>query len=190
MDNSELEHNLGMRTSYEVLCDTENDLMKRLKQCSEALYEHALYIGDLSCRAALTVGANELLAKAGGYYHEIGKINGKNYIEEGLIIADDYAFPKELKAILKEHNIKYEKPGSIEAAIVMLSDSVVSTIEYIEKMGDHKYTTVKVIDNIFQMRMEKGTFDASELSLKAFKTLKEFYQKEFNNKEFNHKEIQ
>ena len=116
---------------------------------------------------------------AGGLYHEIGKLNGKNYIEEGLIIAEDYAFPKELKAILREHNIKYDKPNSVEAAIVMLSDSVVSTIEYIEKSEDRKYTTNKIVDNIFQMRMEKGTFDGANLTLNNFKDLKEFYQKEF-----------
>jgi membrane-associated HD superfamily phosphohydrolase len=67
----------------------------------------------------------------------------------------------------------------VEAAIVMLSDSVVSTIEYIEKSEENKFTTNKIIDNIFQMRMDKGTFDGANLSLKDFKMLKEFYQKEF-----------
>lgn len=169
----------GTKTSYDVLCDLSNELLRKLQQYSESLYDHALLIGNLSYLAAKEVGANELLAKAGGLYHEIGKLNGKNYIEEGIVIAEDYSFPKELKAILKEHNIKYDKPSSIEAAIVMLSDNVVSTIEYIEKSEDHKFTTDKIIDNLFQMRMEKGTFDKANLSLKEYKTLKEFYQKEF-----------
>jgi len=172
--------NLNMRTSYELLCDDNNELINKMKQNSEILYAHALHIGDLSCRAAKEIGANDLIAKAGGLYHEVGKINGKNYIEEGLLIAEEYAFPRELKVILKEHNIKYDKPSSVEAAIVMLSDNVVSTIEYIVKTEDHKFTTNKIIDNIFQMRMDKGTFDASNLSLKDFKKLKEFYQKEFS----------
>jgi putative nucleotidyltransferase with HDIG domain len=135
----------GIRTSYEVLCDLDNELVQKMKQYSESLYNHSVRIGDLSLRAALEVGADEMLALAGGLYHEVGKINGKNYIEEGLIIAEEYAFPKELKAILKEHNIKYEKPNSVEAAIVMLSDNVVSTIEYIEKNDDHKFSSNKVI---------------------------------------------
>jgi putative nucleotidyltransferase with HDIG domain len=172
--------NLSDWTSYDKLCDDNNELINKMKQFSESLYTHSLHIGDLSCRAAKEIGANDIIAKAGGLYHEIGKINGRNYIEEGLIIAEVYAFPKELKAILKEHNIKYEKPSSVEAAIVMLSDNVVSTIEYIEKTEDNKFTTNKIIDNIFQMRMDKGTFDAANLSLKDFKKLKEFYQKEFS----------
>jgi len=169
----------GTRTSYDVLCDLDNELINKMKQHSEVQYQHALHIGDLSQRAALEIGANEKLAFAGGLYHEIGKIRGKNYIEEGLCIAADYSFPNELKAILKEHNIKFEKPSTIEAAIVMLSDSVVSTLEYIEKNDEHKFTTNKVIENIFQLRMDKGTFDATDLSLKDYKKLKEFYQKEF-----------
>lgn len=169
----------GARTSFEVLSDLDNDLIMKMKQHSEVLYAHALRIGDLSYRAAIEIGANEMLALVGGLYHEIGKIRGKNYIEEGLIIAEDYAFPKELKAILREHNIKYDKPSSVEAAIVMLSDSVQSTVEYIEKNDEHKYGTEKIIENIFQMRMDKGTFDNSTLSLKDYKKLKEFFQKEF-----------
>jgi putative nucleotidyltransferase with HDIG domain len=163
-----------------VLCDLDNELVRRMKQYSESLYDHSVRIGDLSCRAAMEIGADEMLAMAGGLYHEVGKINGRNYIEEGLILAEEYAFPKELKAILKEHNIKYERPSSVEAVIVMLSDNVVSTIEYIEKNDGHRFSPNKIIDNIFQMRLDKGTFDASSLSLKDFKRLKEFYQKEFS----------
>lgn len=178
-DSSNLDRIIGTSSSYEVLCSPSNELLMQLKQYSEILYAHSLRIADLSERAAKLIGAQEQIAKAGGLYHEIGKLKGKNYIEEGLIIAEDYAFPKEVKAILREHNIKYDRPNSVEAAIVMLSDSVVSTIEYIEKTEENKFTTNKIIDNIFQMRMEKGTFDGTGLSLKDFKLLKDFYQKEF-----------
>jgi putative nucleotidyltransferase with HDIG domain len=167
-------------TSYEALCSPDHELLLRLKQFSGTLYEHSLQIGDLSCRAAKEIGVNDLLAKAGGLYHDIGKIISKNYIEEGLKLAEEYAFPKELRAILKEHNIKYDKPRSVEAAIVMLSDNVVSTIDYIAKTGDHKFSAAKIIDNIFQMRLDKGNFDATGLALKDFKKLKEFYQTEFS----------
>lgn len=170
------------KPSYDILCSEENELLRKLKQASESIYTHALRIGDLSYRAAKEVGADELLAKAGGLYHEIGKLRGKNYIEEGLVIAEEYSFPKELRAILNEHNIKYDKPSSVEAAIVMLSDSIVSTIEYIAKSEDNKYPANKIIDNIFQLRMDKGTFDDVNLSLKDFKTLKAFYEREFKDR--------
>jgi hypothetical protein len=62
----------------------------------------------------------------------------------------------------------------------MLSDNIVSTIDYIAKSEDNKYPAGKIIDNIFQLRMDKGTFDGVNLSLKDFKVLKAFYEKEFN----------
>jgi putative nucleotidyltransferase with HDIG domain len=171
------------KTNYDVLCDRNNILIQRMKDYSEALYQHALTIGELSHRAALAIGANETLTLAGGLYHEVGKIKGKNYIEEGLILAQEYGFPNELKAILKEHNIKYENPNSVEAVIVMLADNIVTTIEYIEKNDDRKFTAQKIIENIFQLRMDKGTFDSANLSLKDYKTLKEFFINEFSMRE-------
>ncbi len=180
-DGTGLQKVIGSGPSYEVLCSEDNELLTRLREFSKNLYAHSIYIGELSARAARVVGADEALSRAGGYYHEIGKITGlSNYIEEGLGLAEDYAFPRELKAILKEHNIKYDKPNSVEAAIVMLSDNVVSTIDYIRSSKDHRFTTNKIIDNIFQMRLEKGTFDGADLSLKDFKALREFYHAEFN----------
>jgi hypothetical protein len=169
----------GTSTSYELLLSDQNGLLMRLKEYSESVYRHSLFIGEVSGRAAELIGADVLLARAGGMYHEIGKINGNDYISEGQKIAEEYAFPRELKAILKQHNIKHEKPSSVEAAIVMMTDTVVSTIDYIRKTDDKKYTVDKIIDNIFQMRMDKGTFDESGLSVKDYKLLKEFYLKEF-----------
>jgi hypothetical protein len=171
----------GIRTSCELLVNTENSLLQRLKAHNETIYEHSLMIGDVSGRAAEQIGADGLLARAGGYYHEIGKLNGKDYIMEGLSIAEEHAFPYELISIIRQHNIKYEKPTSVEAAIVMLTDTLVSTIDYIRKTEDKKYSVEKIIDNIFQMRMDKGTFDEAGLSLKDYKTLKEFYLKEFKD---------
>ncbi len=167
-------------TDYEILCSLENELLMKLKRYSESLYKHSLQIGELSAKAAKVIEADEMLARAGGLYHEIGRMNGKNYIEEGQRLADEYAFPKKLKDILREHNIKYDKPDSLEAVIVMLSDNVISTMEYIDSTGEQRFTPTKVIDNIFQMRLEKGTFDLSGISLIEYKKLKEFYQREIN----------
>lgn len=173
---------LNTPASYEVLLSDDNELRNKMKEYSQSLYNHCNLIGDLSGRAAREIGANEELSRAGGYYHEVGKINGKNYIEEGLKIANQYNFPQKLKEILKQHNIKHDKPTFVESAIVMISDNLVSTIEYIEKTGNHKFTTNKIIDNIFKMRLDKGTFDDAVLSLKDYKQLKEFYKKEFSIK--------
>lgn len=166
-------------TSYDVLLSDDNELLMRIKNHSQQLYNHCRMIGDLSGRAAGLIGADENLARAGGYYHEIGKIIGSNYIEEGLKLADKYSFPEKIKDIIRQHNIKYDRPTFKEAAIVMISDNVASTIEYINKTGDKKYSSDKIIDDIFRLRMEKGTFDDSGLTIKDFKLLNEFFRNEF-----------
>lgn len=176
------------RTSYDVLLSDSNDLLMRIKEHSENLYNHCRKIGDLSGRAAGLIGADEELARAGGYYHEIGKIIGSNYIEEGLKLADEYAFPDKLKNIIRQHNIKYDKPTFKESAIVMITDNVVTTIDYIDKNGAQKIAPKKIIDDIFRMRMEKGTFDESGLTVKEFKILKEFFLNEFTAKNNSGKE--
>jgi hypothetical protein len=181
-EQAETEVTEDFRTSWELLVNPNNELLTQLRNYSEDLYEHAIMIGDISGRAARAIQADELLAKAGGLYHEIGKVRGGSYIEDGIIIAEQYNFPDKLKSILRQHNIKYEKPTSVEAAIVMLTDNLVSTIDYIEKTKKYKYTRNGIIENIFQMRMEKGTFDESGLSVKDYKLLREFYQKEFNHR--------
>lgn len=169
-------------TSYDLLMDNNNDLLGQLKEYSQDLYEHAQIVGDISSRAAKVISADETLAYTGGLYHEIGKIRPGNYIDQGLLIADEYHFPKKLKTIVKQHNIKYDKPTSVEAAIVMLTDHALATIDYIENHGENNYPIDKIIGNIFQMRLEKGTFDESCLNIKDFKTLREFYQEEFHKR--------
>lgn len=166
--------------SLELLCHQNNSLLMMLKNYSAALYAHSERIADLSMRAAMELGADARLALAGGLYHEIGRIRGgANYIEDGLAIADEYNFPAELKAIIKEHNIKYDKPRSLEAAIVMLADSVEASIGFVLKNEGNKYSTDKIIDNLFKLRMEKGTFDACPLKIKDYKKLRDFFIKEY-----------
>lgn len=183
--NDEAEPDRTVKASYDVLLSESNELMTRMNEFSEALYKHCKLIGDLSGRAAGIIGADEELARAGGYYHEVGKIISKNYIEEGMKLAEEYAFPEKLRLILRQHSIKHDKPTFVEAAIVMISDNVASTIEYIKKTGEDKYTNEQIIDNIFKMRMEKGTFDDSGLSIKDFKLLKDFYQNEYSTEKMN-----
>nr|WP_295678586.1 HD domain-containing protein [uncultured Lachnoclostridium sp.] len=150
-------------------------LMKRLEEESPKLYIHSKSIAYLSQKAAECIGAKEDVAFVGGLYHEIGRLLGADYVKNGEELAIQYKLPKEVSDMIRQHNFKVELPKTKEAAIVMLSDNILSTILYLKNSGETSITAEKVIENTFSIRLNKGTLDESGISLKEFHKLKEFY---------------
>jgi len=166
------------------ILNPEFPLLKRLKNTSVTLYKHSLLIGEIAGKAAKAAGVDEMIARAGGMYHQIGRLENKEYVEDGLKLAREYQLPDSVEDMIKQHNLKYEKPQTPEAAIVMLTISIVSMLEYLEKDGGGLKGTSKdntgvpiekIVDNIFQMRLTKGSLDESGLTLKQYNRLKEFF---------------
>lgn len=151
-------------------------LMRRLRE-KEDLYEHSCEISRLSGLTAREMGFNSLLAGAGGMYHEIGRLeSGEHYMEEGMRLAEEYHFPERMIEIMRQHSTKSELPTSPEAAIVMLSDYIVSTGEYLEKNGKRDaISNEKLVKSIFTNRMEKGNLDQCGLSREQLAYLEELF---------------
>lgn len=161
-------------------------LRQRLQAYSESLYRHSLHISSVAQEAAFCVGCNDKIVQAGGLYHEVGKIKGKDYIKEGVALGKEYQLPEPVIDIIRQHNFNYEKPQTIEAAVVMLTDSIVSTIEYVEKEQKGKKMQIsreKIIEQIFELRLSKGTLDESGMDIRNYKKLKEFFKKEYTKGE-------
>lgn len=162
--------------SIEDILDSEFPLLQELQGFSKNLYMHCVDVSELSYMAAKDIGADAQVAKAAGMYHEIGRIFGSDYIEQGVEMAQANHFPESVIQGIRQHNIKYEMPSSVEAAIVMLSDSVVSTIEYLESV--HKVKTLtpeEIVDNVFTNRFDKGALDESGLTVGEYQKLRAFY---------------
>ena len=136
-----------------------------------------MHISGLSEQAALFIGAEPLLAKAGGLYHEVGRIvDEEDYIEAGTKLAKQYRFPNALVHVMRQHSTGFEKPDSKEAAIVMLSDCIVSTSDYLQDTGKRgAVSDERLVDSIFQNRMDKGNLDEAGFSKEQIEQLKEFY---------------
>ncbi|WP_313129025.1 HDIG domain-containing metalloprotein [Anaerocolumna sp.] len=173
----------GNHTLEEVL-QLDFPLLDKLKDYSDKIYNQSIQIGEISAVAAKTIHANEAIAKAGGYYHQIGRLEGKQYVEEGIKLAEAYHLPQAISDIIRQHNMNYEKPQSPEAAIVMLTISIMSMKEYIIQMNkkiaeqSQQGETIsygKIVNNVFQMRLAKGSLDQSGLSVKEYNVLKNFY---------------
>lgn len=64
------------------LTNINSDLMLEFAEKAPGSFQHSLQVSNLAMEAAKKVGANALLVRAGGLYHDIGKIaHPENYTE-------------------------------------------------------------------------------------------------------------
>jgi len=66
------------------LLDLNRPLLRRLMLEAPGTYHHSLMVGTLAEAGAAQIGANPLLARVAGYYHDIGKLNKPDYFFENL----------------------------------------------------------------------------------------------------------
>jgi putative nucleotidyltransferase with HDIG domain len=66
------------------LSDLNRPIFKRMMLEANGTYHHSMVVGSLAEAAAETIGANRLLARVGGYYHDVGKIAKSDYFGENL----------------------------------------------------------------------------------------------------------
>ena len=112
------------------LTSGNNYLLRRLSFEAPGTHHHSLMVGYMSEAAAVEIGANPLLAKAGALYHDVGKLkrpefygenqNGANphdymdpdksasiilsHTKDGFDLCERYKLPKQVKDIVREHH--------------------------------------------------------------------------------------
>lgn len=146
------------------------------KERKPLVYKHSLLVANLSARAAAEIDANVLLSQAGGLYHEIGQGIGEDCELESLRICKKYRLPAALQDIVKEHNPDKKTPSSKEAVIVMLSDTIISTMEQQRRKNPElKFDTAGLIKRVFKIRESSGAFMLSGLTKKEISVLQEYY---------------
>ncbi len=64
------------------LANLDQPLLRRLMLEAPGTYHHSVIVGSLAEAAASEIGANPLLAKVCGYYHDIGKLKNPLYFIE------------------------------------------------------------------------------------------------------------
>ncbi len=113
------------------LSDLNNPLLRKLALEAPGTYHHSLMVGNLAEAAAEAIEANALLARVGAYYHDVGKIEKReyfienqmkaknpheklsptmsclilvNHVKKGLEIARKYKLPEQIRAFIAEHH--------------------------------------------------------------------------------------
>lgn len=158
----------------------DSEPVRDIKEKSISLYYHSEEVAELAKAGAEKIGCNVSLAYAGGLLHDIGKTKqSDDSIKTGLIIANKYGMPREIKSIMVEYDGKHRLPSSREAALVMLADSVISSIEYL-KASNKEVSEKKIIDNVFNVRLSTGALDKSGLAVGELSKIKGAFENYFN----------
>ncbi len=71
------------------LANREQALLRELEIRAPGTYHHSMMVGHLAEKAAEAIGANPLLAKVAGYYHDIGKMRRPHFFVENALQRDD-----------------------------------------------------------------------------------------------------
>ena len=176
------EESTGMVAEYvqdglSGVLEADYELLLRLQNYSGQLFVHSMRISSVSAQAARYMNGNVRLAQAGGLYHEIGRITGeKEYLEAGIKLMDQYEFPEELTAVIKQQSLHYGTPQSLEAAIVMFTDNIISTDEYLRRSGKRKaISDERLVNMVFESRISKGSLEESGMTKEDLDKLRQFY---------------
>lgn len=113
------------------LADMNHPLLRRLSQQAAGTFNHSLQVGMLAEAGCEAIGANGLLARVGGYYHDIGKVHKPEYfvenqsgstsrhdklspamslliivahVKDGIEIAREYHLPRPLHHFIESHH--------------------------------------------------------------------------------------
>lgn len=156
-----------------TICDDENELLLLLMDKNPDAYCHCLQVSDFAVKVAKKMKANSNLVNAGARFHEIGKLKSNNYISAGIQILEKNKYPKEVIRIIKEHNSKMNKPTTIESAIVMLADTVETTMSNLENTkGMSGINRKKIIQNVLDIRFDSGMLSEAITDIETYKRLR------------------
>jgi len=88
------------------LADTNQPLLRRLAEKAPGSFQHSLQVANLAEEAAREIGANNLLARTGALYHDIGKVGEPEYFVENQsegFSPHDYIDPLKSTKIIIDH---------------------------------------------------------------------------------------
>jgi putative nucleotidyltransferase with HDIG domain len=127
-----LERPFGILTHTTLLemSAADRPLLRQLCTVAPGTYAHSMMVGSLAEAGAQAIGADALLCRVGGYYHDIGKMRRPEFfienqrdgnvhgrlspslsaliitahVRDGLEIAQEHRLPKEIRDIIAEHH--------------------------------------------------------------------------------------
>lgn len=194
--------NISTNFTYLELANLNQPLLMQLSAKAPGTYHHSILVGNLAEAGAEAIGANSLLAKVGGYYHDIGKMERPEYFIEnidpqfnphndlppklsaailrshisfGVELGAKYKLPNEILKIIREHHGSTLMKPFFERAKEMYDNVKPEDYSYVGPPPSFKESCIIMLAD----SIEAGT---RSLENTDEKTLKEFISKIFEMK--------
>jgi putative nucleotidyltransferase with HDIG domain len=153
-----LERTFGLTTDLALveLAQFNHPLLRRLAEKAPGTYHHSMTMATLAEAAAAAIGANEILARVGAYYHDIGKTVKPTYFVEnqkGTRSRHDKLSPRMSSLIIAAH----VKEGVALARRYNLPEEVIDFIPM-----HHGMTRIDFFYNK-ALEVAKGSEDVSKI---------------------------
>lgn len=105
-----IEHVMNVPTQSRLaeLSDLNTPILQKMLHMASGTFNHSILVGNLAENACIEIKANGLLARVGGYYHDIGKIDQADFFIENQETYNrhDNLSPSLSVSIIKSH-VKY-----------------------------------------------------------------------------------
>ena len=167
------------RDKYLVINDQEFALLVDLKSYSKEEYYRAVHTAYFCDRIAKKLGLDADAAKAGGYYHRIGLLQGAVTLEKTEELLAPHAFPPEARRLLEEYLTPDVNLKSKEAAVLLLADTVISSVLQLFA-GDPKAQIDydMLIEKIFKEKTEDPILSECSITMGEITSMKNTFKEE------------
>jgi len=111
------------RFTFIELTDINHPILQELFEKAPGTYQHSIAVGNMAAMAALAIGADATLARAGGYFHDIGKLSRPEFFMENrqpadLLVDSDLNTNLEIIKAHVKHGVEIARSNNLPPAII------------------------------------------------------------------------
>ena len=138
------------------LTDRNHEALQLLQEKAFGTFNHSLMVGTLASAAAKSIGANNLLARAAAYYHDLGKTENPQFFIEnqfGGVNPHDDMSPQDSARVIRQHVVdgvklasRYRIPSSVSEGILTHHGTGIMRYFYDKALGLHGVENVDTDD--------------------------------------------
>ena len=167
------------RNRYLDINDQQYPLLLELKQQSLDDYMITIHTVHFSELIGSKIHCDLDKLKTCAYYYRIGLLKGENNWENVESICQEHHFPPEAIELLKECLTSKHCIRTREAAIVLISDSIIRVLlSVLKNNSGSKPDYQRIINLVFDKKMESGFLNHCNISIEEYLILKNTFLEE------------